>query len=266
MKRFLVALTVLNLLTTAEAANDFSADSNCVALWRFENGALTTDSKGGNTLTASASAPTADTTNKKEGGASADCESSSTQYYYRTDANLDAGFPLRGADASPSLSFSLSFWINPESLVASATICSKDSGTGGLWVRTGADGKLEFYTFSGGWQLAEFGTAMTTGKWYHVGLTYNNSDKSYRIRIWDATAGALLGADVTGAYAGNVSKNAGSFRIAADGVNARTWDGLIDEFVVFKDVLTADEIDQIRGGTYGAAVATAIPPQIIIMD
>jgi hypothetical protein len=30
-------------------ANDFSADSNCKALWRFENGALTTDSKGGNT-------------------------------------------------------------------------------------------------------------------------------------------------------------------------------------------------------------------------
>ena len=32
-------------------ANDFSSDSNCVALWRFESGALTADSIGTNTLT-----------------------------------------------------------------------------------------------------------------------------------------------------------------------------------------------------------------------
>ncbi len=31
------------------------------------------------------------------------------------------------------------------------------------------------------------------------------------------------------------------------------WDGLIDELVVFNDILTADEIDEIRQGTYGAA-------------
>lgn len=30
-------------------ANNFTADPNCKALWRFENGALTVDSKGTNT-------------------------------------------------------------------------------------------------------------------------------------------------------------------------------------------------------------------------
>ena len=32
-------------------ANDFSGDNSCKALWSFESGALTTDSKSTNTLT-----------------------------------------------------------------------------------------------------------------------------------------------------------------------------------------------------------------------
>jgi hypothetical protein len=42
-----------------------------VALWRMENGALTTDTIGGNTLTVIVT-PTADTGDYKEGGASVD--------------------------------------------------------------------------------------------------------------------------------------------------------------------------------------------------
>ena len=47
-------------------ANDFSGDPSCKAVWRFENGALTADSKGANTLTA-VNGPTADTSLYKEG-------------------------------------------------------------------------------------------------------------------------------------------------------------------------------------------------------
>ena len=46
--------------------SDFSADANCVALWRFEDGALTTDSKGTNTLT-NVNTVIAKTTDFKEG-------------------------------------------------------------------------------------------------------------------------------------------------------------------------------------------------------
>ena len=46
-------------------ANDFSLDNNCLVLYRFENGALTTDSKDSATLVASSPSPTADTTHYK---------------------------------------------------------------------------------------------------------------------------------------------------------------------------------------------------------
>jgi len=75
-------------------ANIFTNDSNCKALWRFENGALTTDSKGTNTLTNN-NTVVADTVNFKEGAASANLESSSSQYFSITNANLNAGFPLK---------------------------------------------------------------------------------------------------------------------------------------------------------------------------
>lgn len=230
-------------------ASNFGGDTNCVALWRFENGALTTDNKSTNTLTA-AFTPVADTSDYQEGAACVDLEASDGDSFYCNDTDLCEGFPLRNADVAPSLTFSMCVWVKPEApLTESATICTKDGGAGGLWVRIGADGKLEFYTYSGGWQLAEFGTGMTAGQWYHVGLTHDSSDKSYRIRIWDKDAAALLGADVTGNFAGAISKVNAAFRIGGS-VIGTPWDGKLDEFVVFKDVLTTDEIDAIRGGTY----------------
>ena len=61
-------------------ANDFSSDTDCKALWNFENGALTTDSKGGNTLSIGGNTPSADTVNYKQGAASCDFDSSNDEY------------------------------------------------------------------------------------------------------------------------------------------------------------------------------------------
>ena len=52
---------ILALCSVASAANNFSGDSNAVALWNLESGALGTDSLGGNTLTLLGSSVTADT-------------------------------------------------------------------------------------------------------------------------------------------------------------------------------------------------------------
>ena len=68
-------------------ANDFSGDPSCKAVWRFENGALTADSKGANTLTA-VNSPTADTSLYKEGGASVNLATASHQFFKIADANL----------------------------------------------------------------------------------------------------------------------------------------------------------------------------------
>ena len=60
--------------TLPYTGNDFSGDGNAVALWRVDNGALTTDSIGTNTLTDNNTVGT-DTVDYQEGDASADFES-----------------------------------------------------------------------------------------------------------------------------------------------------------------------------------------------
>src|SRR3990172_20161 len=109
-------------------ANNFSTDTNCIALYRFESGALTTDSKGTNTLTSSGS-PIANTSDYKEGAASVDLETSTSDFYYINDANLDPQFPLRNGDTNKKIS--IAGWFKPESLPATSamrTLCSKYDG------------------------------------------------------------------------------------------------------------------------------------------
>ena len=85
-------------------ANDFSGDTNCVALYRFENGALTTDTKGTNTLNVSGGSPEADTVNYQEGSASCLFDAAAHDAFSIADGSLDAGFPLKDGDAVGDIS------------------------------------------------------------------------------------------------------------------------------------------------------------------
>ncbi|MBE3144107.1 MAG: hypothetical protein IMZ61_09325, partial [Planctomycetes bacterium] len=78
------------------------------------------------------------------------------------------------------------------------------------------------------------------------------SDRSYRVRIWDDFAGAILGTDKTGISPVNIFVGTGTIY---RGYAAAAFDmlGHVDEMVVFDDILTPGEIDEIRAGTYGAA-------------
>jgi hypothetical protein len=90
------------------------------------------------------------------------------------------------------------------------------------------------------------------GRWYHLGATYDDSDKSYRMRLYDATTDSVT--ESTGNFFGNISITSTDVLIGAylrGGIPAFSWPGLIDEVAVFNDVLTTAEIDKIRQGTYG---------------
>ena len=239
-------------------ANDFSGDANCKALWRFENGALTTDSKGGNTLTA-VNTPVADLADFKEGLASVDLELTDQDYFYIDDTNLDAGFPLKNGDANKKIS--VCFWIKYESLHATQWDVpygkmAQNKRSFAIARSATADDFVFALGYNAGasWEFEYHGTTIVTGRWYHVGFTYQDSDKSYKMRIWDDTAGALLGgAEVTGNTANNINVEDARVQIGAGlFAAAQEWvDGLIDEVVVFDDILTSDEIDSIRSGTFG---------------
>ena len=233
-------------------ANDFSGDTNCIALWRMENGALTTDSKGTNTLTNYG--VTNSTAVYKEGSASSYNDALDERLNI-VDANLDSGFPFKSGESNTEMS--ICFWFRVTGFPASADRYIMDKGgdpTRAFYLATkkATSWSLRFGITSDGttWeQEIDHGYALVINTWYHVGVTFKNSDKSYRIRVWDDTAGSLLG-EVTGTATYAIATLAGLFEI---GHNGSALGGYKDEVVVFNDILTANEIDAIRAGTYSAA-------------
>ena len=241
-------------------ANDFSGDANCVALWNMDNGALTTDSKGGNTLTNRNTVT--QSVDVKQGDRSGEFEQANDESLSIVDANLDAGFPLKNGDAVKKIA--LCKWVKFQSFTEGDDRLFTKWGSGKrsifLYAVNDSGNKLRFLLGYNNGDSTEtvttFGTAFATGIWYHIGFTYQDSDKSFKIRIWDDNASALLGgAEETGNSTNNMNIEDAEMYLgaAAIGNAVGTHDGLMDEVVVFKDILSSAEIDEIRAGTYGAA-------------
>lgn len=266
MKRILI---VLLLCSSVWAQNDFSADADCVALWSFENGALTTDSIGSNTLTAQ-STPAADLTNFKEKSASVELIQADGDYFTIADASLDAGFPGKSGDGGDK--WSVTFWFRMqgdwvgagaiEHYVLTKNAAFQNSfGAGYLYSAAANEGSFRCYIgHNSGNSIETFDHATTitlaahTNNWYHVGATFDDSDKSFRIRVYDNNASAILGSDATGNTTNNwAPREAAKIIIGAQTSEFSNVDHNIDELTVWKKVLTADEIDEIRQGIFGAA-------------
>jgi hypothetical protein len=259
MKRLLL---VLLLASTAWAVNDFSSDGNCKAVWNVDNGALTTDSKGTNTLTNSGMAN--DAVNFKQGDASADADALG-DILYCVDGDLDAGFPFKSGDATKKVSVCGWFRTSGFPAAADRMITGKYSAASGgrswmVYCKKNANWNLSLaigYNSGDSAEIVSHASTIATGIWYHFGITFDDSDKSYRIRIWDDNAGAILGSDLTGTATNNMYAGTGLFHIGRCGSASNCLGGEKDEVVVFNDILTTGEIDQIRAGTYGAAASTA---------
>ena len=253
-------------------ANAFSGDANCVALWRMESGALTTDSKGTNTLTDNNTVGE-DAVNYKEGACSADFEFNNAEYLSILDTNLDAGFPLKNGDTDKNIS--VCAWFRGESFSGSSYVwntifqkfylngSNEQSFVFGIYTEpTTLHHHLGISLgFNGGsseeLQLHATDLTAQTGVWYHATATYQNSDKSFSLRLRDAN-GNVVGADVEGTATLDANKlnveTAPVFIGACYSLIVRYYfDGLLDEVVVFKDVITSGEATQIALGTYGAA-------------
>jgi len=257
-------LLILLLCSVCQAANDFSGDANCFALWNFENGQLTTDSKSTNTLTNSG--VVADTVNYKEGLASGDWEMTESDYMTIADGSLSAGFPLKNGDANKKIS--VCFWYRMESLPVNnndyKVLCSKYNST----LNSRSFAVIHHKSLLYGQELLlQIGHTNGTNAesqwldrielavnvWYHVGVTFQDSDKAFRIRLYDSASTNTY--DRTGTFLNNVSVEDAAWTIGqyASLVAGVYHDGLIDEMVVFNDILSSGEIDQIRSGTFSAA-------------
>lgn len=263
MKRAL--LLVCLLTAVASAVNDFSSDANCVSVYNFESGAMGADSKGTDTLN-TAFGPDPNTTDYMQGAASGDFNSVDNTYLYRDDGNLSAGFP--GKSGSGNTTWSAAVWVKVKTAITAgqyAGLLSKyylstgarawelgieaDSGDGhmtaylAIGTETGDDG-----------EQVDHASTLQAGIWYHIAVTYDDATKAATIRIYDANAAAILGTDVDTTTTANMYAGNSAFQIGRRTNNTgRDITGLLDEAVIFNDVLSAAEIDSIRAGTFPSA-------------
>lgn len=244
---------------TVFAGNDFTVDPNAVAWWRFETTKLGADTVGTNTLTNHGA--TALTTDKKEGDSSVDLNASEIDYLWIPDANLSADFPFSSPTAPKDIS--VAYWMKLDSLPANGytydpfskcdstnnkiTISHMITDAGLVAFLIGYDGGIHYQALGTLWT-----ERVVVDRWYHVVMTYRDSNKSYRINVWDAETSTLL-ANKTGTTWYNISVTDADVCVGArsDALSRRSLDGQLDEMVVFNDILTEAEIAKIRAGTYG---------------
>jgi hypothetical protein len=246
-------------------ANDFSSDSNCKALWRFESGALTADSKGSNTLADNNTVGT-ETTNHFEGAACADLDRSQDEYFTITDANLDSGFPFKNGDTTKTGTFC--FFIEAVSAGTWRYIFSKnDSGSNAFSfaILINASNQIELRNgYSNGTESESDNHASTlvSGNRYHVAITQDGtSNKAATIRIYDVTNSQLFGSDKSITWSNEMNIEDSEVQIGTvEDLSATMYDGLLDEFVVFNTILSSSDTDDIRKGEYGAAPSGSILP------
>jgi hypothetical protein len=227
-----------------------ASDPNCVALWRFEAGALTVDGKGGNTLSPYNS-PSADAADYREGAASLVLVAANSEGLYIPDASLDAGFPWKSGGSATG---SVCFWFKTDVAGAQQALFSKWAGVRTLGVWYNNSNQLLFlqgYNAGADYDTVLHASGLTAGRWYHVGITYDGATDTVTVRIWDATAGAIVGSDVNHNFGNAMSLTTTEIEIGTRNGGTSTFlDGHMDEVVVFSDLLSAAEIDQIRQGVY----------------
>ena len=234
------------------AGNKFSTDPNCVALWRFEPTKLTLDSIGTNTLTNYG--VTSNAAVFQEGLGAADFERDNKQYMSITDVNLASTFPLKSLTTRKKISVCLWFkletaehqylWAKSDSSGTSFAIyLEANLGVYHVHIRKGYNNGA---SYEQAWSQA---VALTAGQWYHLGVTYDDATRAYRIRIYDQTADAV--GDKMGTFTQNISITKADVRLGGASPSLIYYaDCLMDECAVFNDVLTPVEIDKIRQGTY----------------
>jgi hypothetical protein len=245
----------------SQTGNNFASDPDCVAAWRFESGKLTLDGVGTNTLVNQA--VTADTVNYREGSASAQFKRAASyderNYFSIADTDLVPQFP--GKNGTANKRFSLSFWVKLNEIPDSTnewplvTKANWGAGTTCYAVTLVGGGKIALYVGTGSGTIGgrmDSGVSLAVGQWYHVAVTFDNASHAGTITVWDDAAGALLGpaATMSGFPAMNV--NADTFMVGGvEGMWYKSLPGSLDEVVVFKDILTATDLANIRAGTYG---------------
>ena len=231
-------------------ANDFSGDSRCKALWRFESlGALTVDSISTNTL-ALHNTPTCDVINQLEGAGAMLCSVPNNSGADIADASLSAGFPLKSGDSVKKIT--ICGWFRPTSLQTSAPFgkFANAAGDSFLFVQNTSSWSLG-WVHAGSASWWQFIGSISSGVAYHISLIIDGVAGTAKLRIWDGSTAT----NYTNNFGSTLDVGSSPFLISYCSWGLAPFGGDVDEVVVFNDLLSDAEIDAIRNGTF-SAVAT----------
>ncbi len=201
--------------------------SSLKGYYRFESGALTTDSSG-NSKTLTAISDPADDSAGKYGNS---CAFDGNDGYYRDS----------DSDYAPTGSFSCGAWIKTSNSGVRQSIIIKASSTNysfGLELNTDNKIQATLWQYAGGEYLVvtAVGPTLTDGLWHHVVMTYN---------------GTVLTAYVDGVEVGSDNTTSGTwytgstrFSIGCRADNANYFTGSIDDAFFYNGyVLSINEIN-----------------------
>jgi len=272
MKRAIVLLMLLP--TPCLAANDFSEDVNCVALDTGEgnNAGKLYDfhADANNTINIGFAGVPYDVNEGyyKEGTKSRVIKTGAMTATL-ADASLGpASFPQKVGNTCEAIS--VCAWLMPFSATVAQhhVVNKKYSTTDTGWSLT-LDGALDpnRFEFSIGYNaganeetFTDTSTAIVNKQWYHVGCTYEASSKAWRIRVYDDNGESINESTGTGSQTmdANTNNDLCVFNAGHWVLNTPFY-GWYDEIVIFNDILTTNEIDQIRKGIYPSAGAQTMP-------
>lgn len=229
--------------------NNFENNADCVALWRFEAGALVVDSRSTNTLTDNNTVGQ-ETAAPLEGSGSALLRSAQSEYLSISDTNLVSGFPLKsGGTGTGTFSIFWRFKFNTQGTFFSKTADGKRT----VGVEIDQNSKLSFWIGTGTNNFEVVGphaSVLTTGVHYCAAVSFDNVSKEGCIRL-RTTDGDVIGSDYSEITSNNISIYDASFEIGRSG-DSGYYDGIIDETVIFKGILTSEEVTSMARRTYAS--------------
>jgi hypothetical protein len=217
--------------------NKLKTDSNLKAYYRFESGALTTDSSS-NGYTLTNNNTVAEGTGKFGGGADQGT-SNTTKSFSILDSLGVAG----------TSSLSISFWIklNTEITTGTQTVCTHLSNTGAdryfecYYDYNGGNIRLRLDPSNNGTTTAIVNGALGTTAWHHIVLIRDVTAGTSRIWV-NNVPGATQANGTTGG--GNTNK----FSIGANPAGSGETSAIFDDLAVFNRALSAEEVRSLYAG------------------
>jgi hypothetical protein len=205
---------------------DLSMPTGAVAYWRFDETSGTTayDSIGSNDGTLKNGASF---TSSGKSGYALSLDGTDDYVEVPDDASLDITEEV-----------TLELWFKPaitydSGLTHSVLLIDRQRGTDSYALLINADGKLQFGTAGGNIQSTT--ASWTAGTWYHVVGTYRDVSGAYSGELYVNGVEETLSVD-------NYDNMAGGSTYLGIGRPSFDFNGIIDEFVIYNQVLTPSEV------------------------